>query len=168
PSARSRTGHRGGCGRPPACAGGCPPGARDPFSWCNPPPRASLTRRRGRTEGPPACRRKSISAVPWYGVGWRGQTPLGTLRDLACALRSAGRRSDGDDAVADRVLDQVRRGLESEGLQDAGLVELGRSGRDLQNGRHLLGGTALGEELQDFPLTRGELVRWVVQPGIPF
>src|SRR4051794_30797457 len=60
-----------------------------------------------------------------YVEGWRGGTLLGELRGFHCALRSARFRSDGDDAGADRVLDQFGRGLEPEDVHEPGPVELG-------------------------------------------
>ena len=40
-------------------------------------------------------------------------------------------RSDGDDPLTDRVLNQVRRGVKVKAFQNSGLVELGRPRRDL-------------------------------------
>src|SRR5262249_41628485 len=149
PSARCRTGHRAGCGRPPACPDGRPPEGLGPFSRRNPPPSAfcpcdALNR--------PASERNSSSAavalisLAIFSKGGGGRNGESYRTRLALCAAPA-RRSDGDDAVANGVLDQLRGGLQSEGLQDAGLVELGRSGGHVQNGRNLLGGAALGKEL---------------------
>src|SRR6516225_1325036 len=74
--------------------------------------------------------------------------------------------SDSNEAVADGVLHQVGGGLEGEGFEDAGPVELGGAGRDLEQGGHLLGGTALSIELEDFALAGSELVSQAAGPGV--
>ena len=49
---------------------------------------------------------------------------LAKLPDPACALRSADDPSDGDDAVANRVLDHLGRGPDPEHFHDASPVKL--------------------------------------------
>src|SRR5262245_19233980 len=93
-------------------------------------------------------------------------TQLADLRDLSCALRSAGRRSKGDDVVADRVLDQLGGSLDPECLQDAGPVEFRGTRGDLQDRRNLLGRVALGQELQDLALAPGQSGKLVLLAGI--
>ena len=62
------------------------------------------------------------------------------------------RRSAGDEAVADRVLDELGRALHAQGFHEAGLVEFGRAPRDVQGGRDFLGRTTLADQLEDFTL----------------
>ena len=82
--------------------------------------------------------------------------PCVKLRDTDCALRSVDDPSDGDDAVPDRVLDQFGCGPDPQHFHDARPVELRGPRGYLQEARDLLGRSALGRELQDFPLTRSQ------------
>src|SRR5262245_58406055 len=104
-----------------------------------------------------------------------GPTPLGELLDSHCALRSAGGQrlhglgsSHRDQSIANRILDQIRRRVEFENFQDASSMKFRRARRNPQDGRHFLGGTTFGQQLQDFPLTRGKPVPSVVRPRTRF
>src|SRR5262245_54933006 len=108
---------------------------------------------------------------------WRRANLLVTLRVLICAFRSAGSHnlqhlarafSRDDDPITDSILDRFRRGLEPEGLQDAGLVKLRGPWRDVQQPRNFLGRTALRRQLQHFALAGSELVEGVRLAALPF
>src|SRR5262249_29881599 len=84
---------------------------------------------------------------------------MATRKSTGRALRKAQRRSDGTDARADGGLDQLGRGPRAEGFHEAGLVELGGAARDPQDGGDLLGRATLGDELEDLPLARRQVVQ---------
>ena len=67
--------------------------------------------------------------------------------------------SHRDDPVADSILDQFGCALQSKYFENVRLMCLGRSRRDLQNGRDLFGRAAFGNKLQDFALTCREPFR---------
>src|SRR5438067_4154462 len=74
--------------------------------------------------------------------------------------------SERNDSIADRILNQFRRRVKAQGLKDARLVDLCGPRRDLEDRGHLLGRSALSNELQDFMLARREALCRVKRPGI--
>src|SRR4051812_42159174 len=80
-------------------------------------------------------------------------------RNSIAGLSSTRRtRTNSDDVVLDGILHELGGCLETELFHHPVLVKGDRSRGEFQHARHLLHRTALGEQLQHFPLARGELV----------
>src|SRR5713101_3207218 len=63
---------------------------------------------------------------------------------------------EAGDAVGDRILGQVGSGMNVQLLHDTGLMELHRFHRHVEDRSDRLRAAALGDELQNFPLARGQ------------
>src|SRR5262245_33285318 len=91
------------------------------------------------------------------GIDTRVHIPSLLYSSIALEHFWVGRGAlDGHDTVLDGEVDEFGTAMEAMGLHDLVFVKFDRPGRDCERRGNLLGRMAFSQELQDFPLARGQ------------
>src|SRR6058998_890026 len=98
----------------------------------------------------------SRSSLPDDHHDWYPFPPSATIGKPLNCVRGNSRCSRLDYSAADGVADQTGGGVDPQLEHDSAAVGLGGLHRDPQGLGDVLGGVALGDELQDLPLPVGE------------